>query len=106
MTINNLLLSNNCNDNSSGFIAQKILQETSPYTINKNILGENLYTWNKDFIDRVIESFTVNIVADLSKKEKDLFDRYTYFLIHGTGDIIEEDVQKLDLYIGSLNGDN
>lgn len=104
MQIKDMLVSRNCNTGSDGSIARRILQETEPYTVSKNILGLNIYIWNLDFIDRVIESFSTNVVMDFSKKEKDLFDRYTHFLIHGIVDVLDEDVRGLDMYIGSIRG--
>ena len=86
-------------------IIQTVLQETEPYALSKSITGTNIYTWNKKFINKVIESFRSTIVQNFSKKEKDLFDRYTNFLIYGIADAIEEDVQKLDEYIGTIKGD-
>ena len=86
-------------------VIQTVLQETEPYSITKSITGTNIYVWNKKFIDKVIESFATTIVQNFSKKEKDLFKRYTNFLIYGIGDVIEEDVQKLDEYIGTIKGD-
>ena len=87
------------------FISNEIFQESEPYIIDKNIIGQNVYTWNPRFIDKVMESFKTTIVQNFSKKEKDLFNRYTNFLIYGIIDAIEEDVQKLDEYIGTIKGD-
>ena len=89
----------------NGMIANELMQETDPYRLKKNILGENIYEWNLRFINKVMTSFNTTIVQNFSKKEKDLFDRYTSFLIHGIGDVLEEDVQKLDEYIGTIKGD-
>ena len=86
-------------------VIQTVLQETEPYSITKSITGANIYVWNKKFIDKVMTSFSSTIVQNFSKKEKDLFNRYTNFLIYGIGDTIEEDVQKLDEYIGTIKGD-
>lgn len=110
MTINGLIKSTNSGskceiivDNVS--ISNEIFQESEPYIIDKNIIGQNVYTWNHRFIDKVMESFETTIVQNFSKKEKDLFNRYTSFLINGINDVIEEDVQKLDEYIGTIKGD-
>lgn len=97
--------SSNCSLVDKVEISQIVLQETEPYSISKTITGTNIYTWNKKFIDKVIESFTSTIVQNFSKKEKDLFNRYTNFLIHGVADVIEEDVRELDEYIGTIKGD-
>ena len=86
-------------------IMQTVLQETDPYYITKSITGLNVYTWNKNFIEKVIESFRSTIIQNFSKKEKDLFIRYTNFLIYGIVDVLDEDVQKLDEYIGTIKGD-
>lgn len=86
-------------------IIQTVLQETEPYTLSKSIIGENIYEWNKKFIDKVMQSFVSTVVQNFSKKEKDLFDRYTNFLIYGVVDIAEEDVIELDTYIGTIKGD-
>ena len=86
-------------------VIQTVLQETQPYSITKSITGTNIYTWNKKFIDKVMESFSSTVVQNFSKKEKDLFNRYTNFLIYGAGDILDEDVIELDTYIGSIKGD-
>lgn len=86
-------------------IGQTVLQETEPYTISKSITGSNIYTWNKKFIDKVMQSFVSTVVQNFSKKEKNLFDRYTNFLIYGVQDIIDEDVRELDIYIGSIKGE-
>ena len=86
-------------------IMQTVLQETDPYYITKSITGLNIYNWNKNFIDKVMTSFSTTIVQNFSKKEKDLFNRYTNFLIYRISDVIEEDVQKLDEYIGTIKGD-
>lgn len=88
----------------NGAIANELMQETDPYRLKKSILGENIYEWNIRFIDKVMTSFSTTIVQSFSKKEKDLFDRYTSFLIHGPGDVLDEDVAKLDEYIGTLPG--
>ena len=86
-------------------IIQTVLQETEPYSITKSITGTNIYVWNKKFVDKVITSFRSTIVQNFSKKEKDLFTRYTNFLINGIIDVLDEDVQKLDEYIGTIKGD-
>ena len=109
MTINGLIKSTTSGSNCENivdnvFISNEIFQESEPYIIDKNIVGQNVYRWNLRFIDKVMESFSTTIVQNFSKKEKDLFDRYTSFLIYGSGDAIEEDVQKLDEYIGTLAG--
>jgi len=78
------------------------MQEGIPYTIDKNILDENIYVWNKSFIDRVLLSFSTTIMQSFSKKEKDLFDRYRSFIIYEVTNIVDEDVLKLDEYIGTL----
>lgn len=78
------------------------MQEGIPYTIDKTILDENVYNWSQSFIDRVLLSFSSTIVQEFSKKEKDLFDKYRSFLIYGINTVIDEDVQKLDEYIGTL----
>jgi hypothetical protein len=83
-------------------LTQSLFQETEPYFIIKNILDENIYTWNKNFIDKVLLSFSSTVVQSFSKKEKDLFDRYRSFLIYGINTVIDEDVQRLDEYIGKL----
>lgn len=86
-------------------VIQTVLQETEPYALSKSITGDNIYEWNKKFIDKVMQSFSSTIVQNFSKKEKDLFNRYTNFLIYGVVDIIGEDVIKLDEYIGTIKGD-
>ncbi len=86
----------------NGMIANELMQETDPYRLKKSILGENIYEWNLRFIDKVMTSFSTTIVQNFSKKEKDLFDRYTSFLIYGINTVVDEDVQKLDEYIGTL----
>lgn len=78
------------------------LSEGIPYTIQKNILNENIYIWNESFIDRVMQSLSTTIVQKFSLKEKDLFDRYRNFLIFNVTDVVDEDVQKLDEYLGNL----
>ena len=78
------------------------MSENIPYIIQKTILDENVYTWNEKFIEKVFESFSSTIVQSFSKDEKYLFDRYRSFLIYGINTVIDEDVQKLDEYIGTL----
>lgn len=78
------------------------MSEVVPYTIKKNILDEDVYTWNEKFIKKVLLSFSSTIVQNFSEAEKDLFDRYRSFLIYGIDTVIDEDVQKLDEYIGTL----
>ena len=84
---------------------QTLFQEIDPYTISKTITGYNVYNWNKKFIDKVMESFATTIVQNFSKKEKDLFNRYTSFLINGIVGVLDEDVRELDTYIGTIKGD-
>lgn len=86
-------------------VIQTVLQETEPYSITKSITGLNIYAWNKKFIDKVIESFRSTVVQNFSKKEKDLFNRYTSFLINGIVVVLDEDVRELDTYIGTIKGD-
>lgn len=86
-------------------VIQTVLQETEPYSITKSITGLNIYAWNKKFIDKVMESFETTIVQNFSKKEKDLFNRYTSFLINGIVGVLDEDVRELDTYIGTIKGD-
>ena len=110
MTINGLIKSTNSGSNCENivdnvFISNEIFQESEPYIIDKNIVGQNVYTWNPRFIDKVMESFATTIVKNFSKKEKDLFNRYTSFLINGIVGVLDEDVQKLDTYIGTIKGD-
>lgn len=81
------------------------MQEGVPYTIDKTILDENIYIWSQSFLDRVLLSFSTTIVQNFSKKEKDLFDRYKSFLIYGINTVVDEDVKKLDEYIGTIKGD-
>lgn len=78
------------------------LSEGVPYTIQKTILNENIYIWNESFIDKVIKSLSTTIVQKFSLKEKDLFDRYRNFLIFNVTNVVDEDVQKLDEYLGNL----
>lgn len=87
------------------FISNEVFQESEPYIVDKNIIGQNVYTWNPRFIDKVMESFETTIVQNFSKKEKDLFNRYTNFLIYGIIDVNDEDVIALDTYIGTIKGD-
>lgn len=110
MTINKLIQSidplSTCEtkiDNIS--ISNEVFQESDPYIINKNIIGNNVYTWNSRFIDKVMESFSTSIVQNFSKKEKDLFNRYASFLINGIVGVLDEDVRELDTYIGTIKGD-
>lgn len=110
MTINGLIKSTTSGSNCENivdnvFISNEIFQESEPYIVDKNIIGQNVYTWNPRFIDKVMESFETTIVQNFSKKEKDLFNRYTNFLIYGIIDVNDEDVQKLDEYIGTIKGD-
>ena len=86
-------------------VIQTVLQETEPYSITKSITGLNIYAWNKKFIDKVMTSFSSTVVQNFSKKEKDLFNRYTNFLTYGVVDLLDEDVIKLDEYIGTIKGD-
>ena len=86
-------------------VIQAVLQETEPYSITKSITGANIYAWNKKFIDKVMTSFSSTVVQNFSKKEKDLFNRYTNFLIYGITDVLDEDVKELDTYIGTIKGD-
>ena len=86
-------------------VIKTVLQETEPYSITKSITGSNIYAWNKKFIDKVIESFRSTVVQNFSKKEKDLFNRYTSFLINGIVVVLDEDVRELDTYIGTIKGD-
>ncbi len=97
----------NCNNTDIEIVdnAKTIFQETEPYTISKTITCDNVYNWNKKFIDKVMESFATTIVQNFSKKEKDLFNRYTNFLINGIVGVLDEDVRELDTYIGTINGD-
>ena len=97
----------NCNNTDIEIVdnAKTIFQETEPYTISKTITGDNVYNWNKKFIDKVMESFATTIVQNFSKKEKDLFNRYTSFLINGIVGVLDEDVRELDTYIGTIKGD-
>lgn len=78
------------------------MSENIPYAIQKTILNENLYIWNEKFIEKVLESFSSTIVKNFSDIEKDLFDRYRSFLIYGVNTVVDEDVKKLDEYIGTL----
>lgn len=86
-------------------VIQAVLQETEPYSITKSITGSNIYVWNKKFIDKVMTSFSSTVMQNFSKKEKDLFNRYTNFLINGTTGTLDEDVRELDTYIGTIKGD-
>ena len=86
-------------------VVQTVLQETEPYSITKSITGTNIYAWNKKFIDKVMTSFSSTVVQNFSKKEKDLFNRYTNFLINGIVGVLDEDVRELDTYIGTIKGD-
>ena len=97
----------NCNNTDIEIVdnAKTIFQEIEPYTISKTITGDNVYNWNKKFIDKVMESFETTIVQNFSKKEKDLFNRYTSFLINGIVGVLDEDVRELDTYIGTIKGD-
>ena len=90
----------------NGMIANEIMQEADPYRLKKSILGENIYEWNLRFIDKVMTSFSTTIVQNFSKKEKDLFYRYTSFLINGIAGVLDEDVRELDTYIGTIKGDH
>ena len=110
MTINGLIKSTTSGSKceiivDNVFISNEIFQESEPYIIDKNIVGQNVYTWNPRFIDKVIESFATTIVQNFSKKEKDLFNRYTSFLINGIAGVLDEDVRELDTYIGTIKGD-
>lgn len=78
------------------------LNEGVPYSVKKNILDEKIYYWNSFFISKVLESFSSTIVQKFSEEEQDLFDRYRSFLIYEVQDVVDEDVQKLDEYIGTL----
>lgn len=86
-------------------VIQDLLQETEPYSITKSITGTNIYAWNNKFIDKVMTSFSSTVVQNFSKKEKDLFNRYTSFLINGIVGVLDEDVRELDTYIGTIKGD-
>ena len=86
-------------------VVQTVLQETEPYSITKSITGTNIYVWNNKFIDKVMTSFSSTVVQNFSKKEKDLFNRYTNFLINGISGVLDEDVRELDTYIGTIKGD-
>ena len=109
MTINGLIKSTTSGSKceiivDNVFISNELFQESEPYSIDKTIIGTNVYIWNKNFIDRVIESFRTTIVQNFSNKEKDLFSRYTSFLINGLSSVIDEDVRELDDYLGSIKG--
>ena len=82
------------------------LQEGHPYTLDKTIIDENVYIWNPDFIERVMLSFSTTIMQNFSRMEKDLFDRYRNFYIYKTHDILDDDVRKLDEYIGIISINN
>ena len=86
-------------------VIQAVLQETEPYSITKSITGANIYAWNPRFIDKVMTSFSSTVMQNFSKKEKDLFNRYTSFLINGIVGVLDEDVRELDTYIGTIKGD-
>jgi hypothetical protein len=77
-------------------------REGDPHRITKSILDENIYAWNPKFIEKVISSLSTTVIASFSKKEKDLFDRYRNFLIYEVTDTVDEDVIKLDEYLGTL----
>lgn len=81
------------------------LQEGHPYTLDKTIINDKVYNWNLDFIDRVMLSFSSTIIQNFSRMEKDLFDRYRNFYIYKTSDILDDDVKKLDEYIGTIGTD-
>lgn len=95
-----------CIDQTDGAkYAINALQEGHPYTLDKTIVGENIYNWNLDFIDRVMLSFSTTIVQNFSRMERDLFDRYRNFYIYGTSSVLDDDVKKLDEYIGTIGTD-
>lgn len=94
-----------CNAIDKVEVTQSVFQETEPYLLSKSITGINIYTWNKKFIYNVMESFSTTIVQNFSRKEKDLFNRYTNFLINGIIDVNDEEVRALDEYIGTIKGD-
>lgn len=104
MNINDIL-NTKCATVDKVEVSQTVFQETEPYSISKTITGTNIYIWNKKFIDKVMESFSTTIVQNFSKKEKDLFNRYTSFLINGIVGVLDEDVRELDTYIGTIKGD-
>lgn len=78
------------------------MSENIPYIIKKTILDENVYYWNEKFINKVLLSFSSTIVQNFSEDEKDLFDRYRSFLIYGSNTVVDEDVKKLDEYVGTF----
>lgn len=49
------------------------MQEGIPCTIDKTILGENVYIWNQSFIDRVLLSFSSTIVQEFNSKKRKRF---------------------------------
>ena len=83
-------------------VTGKLLHKGVAYYREEALDGSGIYTWNQDFIDMLQKSISENKIANFTKEQRRLFDKYILLLTDGITGNETEDVIALDTYIGGL----
>ena len=83
-------------------VSRELMHNEEPYYKELALNGVGIYTWNEHFIALIKQSLSENKVANFSKQQKVLFNKYLVLLTDGVVGNEPEDVVALDAYLGSL----
>jgi len=84
--------------------AKELLHAEEAYFREDAILGAGFYTWNENFITLIQQSLAENKIANFSKPQRVVFDKYILLLTDGITGNESEDIIELDTYLGGLQG--
>ena len=99
--LNNYAYDQRVTQNEMLSVGMKIMHQQKAYVCEENLLGQNVYTFEPDFIALIDESFTSNIKGNFSKDQLALFNAYIEYIQNGLTATTSEAVIALDEYLGS-----
>jgi hypothetical protein len=83
-------------------IGRALMHQEEAYYKELALNGVGIYTWNTDFLALIQKSLNENKMANFSKQQKVLFQKYMILLTDGIVGNEPEDVLALDAYLGGL----
>jgi len=81
---------------------KELMREDEAYFRSESVIGAGIYTWNENFITLIQQSLAENKIANFSKQQRVVFNKYILLLTDGITGNETEDIIALDAYIGGL----
>lgn len=82
-------------------VSSGLMRQGDAYYREEKTDGTGKYSWNIEFINGINSTFATGVIANFSKVQRKLFDKYMAFASDSLSTVPSEAVVQLDLYLGS-----